>query len=70
MAYDRLNEKDKIIIEKCQLILGQSKLYEMEIEESKQSRAKSLDNKAKVYHETHKLIKFNTSNYFFKENQN
>lgn len=32
----------------------------MEIEESKQSRAKSLDNKGKVYHETHNLIKFNT----------
>ena len=31
----------------------------MEIEESK-SRAKSLDNKGKVYHETHNLIKFNT----------
>ena len=29
-----------------------------------------MDNKGKVYHETHNLIKFNASNYFFKQNQN
>lgn len=64
IAYDRLNEKDKMLIEKCQLILSQSKLYEMEMEESKQFRTKSQDNKPKVYHETNNLMKFSSLNYF------
>ena len=35
IAYDRLNPRDKELLEKSQVVLGLSKLYEMELDELK-----------------------------------
>ena len=38
IAYDKLNARDKELLEKSQVILGLSKLYEMEKKDAKTSK--------------------------------